>query len=1022
MAHSQVSCNHHRRSDIMADTDSTRSRWAPACQGDWLPLARREQMLTKPLTVKFIKAQKHYDWFLALAYEMNQQKNDPTQARMLAKLYLFCRDCLPRGLTASFAHIRGGDVMNYLLCHSGEHAMSRHKLTRDAEAALSDLEVWMQKGPDWKAAMQHWREDVDGEGFSKRKLGWKAMQQLSPAALLATLVIAHPDQRYKERIGRLQVQWMLQARESLDVQEGFWKGLNHGNFPTIFLPEEPRKTAVPFLADYNNLFAAKFQECRRDMRPSLPSWAKDLNVEEMPAVESDAESQIAPAPGLDALKQALSLRDCLSPETTREPAGLRTWLASQTRWRDDSSILYLWSKHWAARIGSGTNYKEQVILQSLFFQSIHRLERLCSSVSDEMAGAYMRLDMEDAGWSPLDKSDTEVKDIVGRLNKIPRFQAFMEVHTRLSVVFGGSGTSALAKDAMKKILDRQAVAFFSILTQPHHQSACDIKDSKRLRTEVILQDAAGAKPDTDASRQETLKTLKNLLDEGIAASLHLTLWQLRILLVPSVETQSALTSWQSYFYQQQFCAHESQSIDMSKHKPVASPHLVDKESNDLGHDQLDAGRREMLTSLFADLREQSSDTTEPDVVETSPEFSPLTPSQPAPPTSSTFLQKPPRTVLQQPPRTQRLPAQDDSQAAVIQPAPTKEKAPPATPQRSISDTNGLNGQSPVLFDKLFAGKKHNPEKRKLSELDKRKSKMPKLSNLTRDDIVADLTACKAELEAGLRAEIDGLKEVLLETQRKEAELTKREISKAQHQVVTMAASQAELQAMQTTLAGEVEVVKSTTEELHAGREAASRESRDELVAMQEKLERKVRASEETVVGQVTLIQEMAQTEAHAHSQELRVAQESITQAQVDYTALRDQIRADGEALKEEARSARQASAETAAALKTEVLSAVQGLGESLARAPLLGQQGYFAQSCVAPPESGWTQETYESLLLFAGWHYIALLGSPIDGVSADEKVVDAVIAKFSGLPQKHFLRAIEHAHMQAYRCPFNPEN
>lgn len=67
---------------------------------------------------------------------------------------------------------------------------------------------------------------------------------------------------------------MLQARESLDVQEGFWKGLNHGNLPTVFLSEEPRKAAVPFLTDYDNLFAAKFQQCRRDMRPLPPSWAK----------------------------------------------------------------------------------------------------------------------------------------------------------------------------------------------------------------------------------------------------------------------------------------------------------------------------------------------------------------------------------------------------------------------------------------------------------------------------------------------------------------------------------------------------------------------------------------------------------------------------------------------------------------------------------------------------------------------------------------------------------------------------
>lgn len=255
-------------------------------------------------------------------------------------------------------------------------------------------------------------------------------------------------------------------------------------------------------------------------------------------------------------------------------------------------------------------------------------------MSDEMAGAYMRLDMGGAGWSPQDKSEAEVKDILGRLNKIPRLQAFMEVRTRLSVLLGGSSTGALVKDALKKILDRQVVAFFSILTQPHHQSAGDVMAFARLRTEVIFQNAADAKPDTDTSRQETLK---DLLDESTAASLWLRPWQLRTLLIHGVEIQSALTSWQSYFYRQKFCASEAQSVNFYKHKPVASPHPANEESNGPGHDPLDAGRREMLSSLFADLREQSSDATELAVAETSPEFSPLTPSLPGPPASRNVL-------------------------------------------------------------------------------------------------------------------------------------------------------------------------------------------------------------------------------------------------------------------------------------------------------------------------------------------------------------------------------------------------
>ncbi|KAG6353539.1 hypothetical protein INS49_005501 [Diaporthe citri] len=97
---------------------------------------------------------------------------------------------------------------------------------------------------------------------------------------MAVLIIAHAETevraRFKNWIGRLEVDWMMATSpDSLDTQQGFWKGLNSGNLITIFdINFEQRTAEVPFAADYTQAFGPSFFACRRDLRPfeELEQW------------------------------------------------------------------------------------------------------------------------------------------------------------------------------------------------------------------------------------------------------------------------------------------------------------------------------------------------------------------------------------------------------------------------------------------------------------------------------------------------------------------------------------------------------------------------------------------------------------------------------------------------------------------------------------------------------------------------------------------------------------------------------
>lgn len=67
----------------------------------------------------------------------------------------------------------GNDVMSLLLCHQGEHAISRHRLSKDAETTFAILERWMSRG--------HWEKAL----HTSRQEGMELPDLLTPAAFLA---------------------------------------------------------------------------------------------------------------------------------------------------------------------------------------------------------------------------------------------------------------------------------------------------------------------------------------------------------------------------------------------------------------------------------------------------------------------------------------------------------------------------------------------------------------------------------------------------------------------------------------------------------------------------------------------------------------------------------------------------------------------------------------------------------------------------------------------------------------------
>lgn len=197
---------------------------------------------------------------------------------------------MPEGLTGRWAHLGGKSLMDHLLSHPEALCVSRHKVTRDADAALTELEKWMAQGSTWLEAWDHAKASLASQKGVKRRDTSRAPVLFSPEHMIMILILSYPNMKYHERIRRLQIGWMSEARETLNVREGFWKGITCENVGSIFVPEDaPRVARVDLLLDYNRLFGKEFPRLRQDIRPCLPNtpWAQSIKLLRDPSDDED---------------------------------------------------------------------------------------------------------------------------------------------------------------------------------------------------------------------------------------------------------------------------------------------------------------------------------------------------------------------------------------------------------------------------------------------------------------------------------------------------------------------------------------------------------------------------------------------------------------------------------------------------------------------------------------------------------------------------------------------------------------
>ncbi|KAI3334351.1 hypothetical protein F4824DRAFT_502142 [Ustulina deusta] len=410
---------------------------------------------------------------------------------MLARLYCFLCDFVPRGLRGQFDHIGGDDVMGHMLCSDGDTAPSRHRFSKDAQAAWFELDTSMKKGRDCLLPRE-------------------------------------------------------EARSTLDVKTGFWKGIRADNLDECFLPKDCGKTGTGMSADYNQLFGADFRRCRQNMKPYLSSWAQSFSLQGEPLIMGDnsgdeLEAGIATGPATGPLCQLLDTHAAPAPQE------LRAWLDGQST--RSCGILRTWYKHWAQQMFNSTSLREQLVIQSLFLQSTRCLRNFYNAegtVDFVTPEAYMLLDIEDTELrSPQPDEDN---NMVRRLDKLADIVAYRRTIAKLADLVRG------IEPAQRYIVDVSAcrTAFFiHLLRDPEFaQHGLDTIRLDELRVQVIVQSIEKYRlASSSRTIQQSWSEQSLLTDKEAIIALKLTTWQRLLLLIPGQKLSSLLTDEQFLIYQ-----------------------------------------------------------------------------------------------------------------------------------------------------------------------------------------------------------------------------------------------------------------------------------------------------------------------------------------------------------------------------------------------------------------------------------------------------------------------------------------
>lgn len=444
--------------------------------------------------------------------------------------------------------------------------------------------------------------------------------------MLALLIIAHPDDtKFKNIIVKLQIDWMLiQDRENLDVREGFWRGVNASNLYRVFSREEEREAEVELLADYHTLFK-EFVPAQKAIAPYLPEWAHgavrnrsssqtqptSINVAARSVQRIDEEDDGGQGAARDSgggehtfsAEDVRLFRKHWNPpapanqdELDRESQHLAAWLAERLASGDgQGEPLTKWCQYWRTRHEQSRNYQEQVIVQSLFRQSVRRLYSLhaisteITCVQSMAATQHPEKDFAaplDVLYAVADMEDGELRPPLGAAlaRQTESFLQALSLHRGLEdatrrltrLVESASPCSGEVRDMLNRVLQGQTSMLHHITTQSFSEYFYGIMAFSTLRTLALLD---GLEDATVSDEAELWRARRGLLfTPGVISSLKLTAWQLQALLLPGADCGQVLTRWQELVFLSSFCG--------SKWKDIAMVDMEHVELVSLSHDHL----------------------------------------------------------------------------------------------------------------------------------------------------------------------------------------------------------------------------------------------------------------------------------------------------------------------------------------------------------------------------------------------------------------------------------------------------
>ncbi|KAI0435567.1 hypothetical protein F4803DRAFT_574345 [Xylaria telfairii] len=733
---------------------------------------------------------------------------------MLAKFYVFMHEFFPQGFVGKFKHIRGGEIMQFLLCHPNACSVSRHKATKYTEETWQELRKWMKRGRNWKEASKEAKTIYDQGKLIGKKAEWKAPGLHSPAGLLALLIIAYPEHiKYKEQISALGIEWMIADREKLDVQQtGYWKSLDNENLDGVFQPEEPRKALVDYLADYDRLFGEDFIRCKEDIRPFLQDqawvqpWVIGHIIRETPFNENqdDSEQQEegrdppsseshCPDSNDQTTAKARELYNHLYPATTRSTTALKEWLAGKASHK--GSIFVAWSR-------------------SLIIQSVRRLNSLSNAPAwAKTADAYMLLDMRDNQLSGLQTQgcDMQIEDRQHELMKSPRYAEYVRTTDQFAQLVKGD-ISEMA-DGIARCISLQHANFFHMLLfgigryTDFNQYVMDVISLTRLRTAALIQNIR----DRPNQQADSRHRKPFLLGYSVGTALKLTDWQLQALLDVHANDESILTDWQLHIYQKKF--QQSTQLDDISQRPL----IIVPDANEGSDNTIDDAKHYLLAILS--LQNPSVD-----------------PRCLAPSSKTIDIPATQKTVIPH----QTLPLQ-------LTPTPTQNGQPSQTPQvvpgalPQAAPIHTTSSSTVASFGSIeqggnpYAGKKRGPS---LSDNpDTRLANRPRL--LTREDLTEELAAYKNKRDTETKQEA--------ERRKQEAESLTKELSALREEFHVVGTELAEVKQAQIGIATEARVREIVRDEIISLKEAQQDDRRaldERLVGMQDSLKACISSLEE----------------------------------------------------------------------------------------------------------------------------------------------------------------------------------